>query len=207
MAVIRKAWTSNGRFTHHGQRWQYDDIVVEPEPVQRPHPPLWLAAGSEASIRRAAREGYNLLLDQIASTEQIIARVALFREECAKAGRAYDPSMVGVARALQLIHDESERKAAYETRARVVERIGDIAQGTRKDVPIEQDDAPLLGLPGEVIAQIRWLQTGGVENILLVDPNASVANLRAFAAEVMPAFGLAPPGYCGVSPALRTMRA
>ncbi len=188
MEVIRKAWTSEGRFSHRGRRWRFEDIVVEPEPVQRPHPPLWLAAGSAASIRRAAREGYNLLLDQIASTDQIIERVALFREECARAGRAYAPAMVAVARGLQLIHTEEERAAAYATRARVVERIGDIAQGTRRDVPIEQDDAPLLGLPSEVIARLRRLEAGGVGYVLLVDPNASIAGLRAFAAEVMPAF-------------------
>jgi probable F420-dependent oxidoreductase len=186
--VIRRAWTSEGRFSHHGRRWRFEDIVVEPEPVQRPHPPLWLAAGSEGSIRRAAREGYNLLLDQIASTDQVIERVALFREECARAGRAYDPAMVGVARGLQLIRSEAERAAAYETRARVVERIGDIARGTRPGVPIEQDDAPLLGLPSEVVARLRRLEAGGVGHVLLVDPNASVASLRAFATEVMPAF-------------------
>jgi len=39
MEIIRKAWTSNGRFSHHGKRWHYDNIVVEPEPLQRPHPP------------------------------------------------------------------------------------------------------------------------------------------------------------------------
>ncbi|MGE3649859.1 MAG: LLM class flavin-dependent oxidoreductase, partial [Reyranellaceae bacterium] len=63
--VIRKAWTTPGRFSHRGRRWSFDDIVVEPAPLQRPHPPLWLAAGSPDSIRRAAREGYNLLLDQL----------------------------------------------------------------------------------------------------------------------------------------------
>ena len=82
MEIIRKAWTSEGRFSHHGKRWHYDNIVVEPEPLQRPHPPLWLAAGSRDSIRRAAREGYNLLLDQLAQTDQIIERIAIFREEC-----------------------------------------------------------------------------------------------------------------------------
>ena len=55
MEIIRKAWTSEGRFSHHGKRWHYDNIVVEPEPLQRPHPPLWLAAGSHDSVRRAAR--------------------------------------------------------------------------------------------------------------------------------------------------------
>src|SRR6266404_1565854 len=65
--VIRKAWTSEGRFSHHGKRWHFENVVVEPSPVQRPHPPFWLGAGSAESIRRAAREGYNLLLDQLGS--------------------------------------------------------------------------------------------------------------------------------------------
>ncbi|RYI98544.1 MAG: LLM class flavin-dependent oxidoreductase [Acetobacteraceae bacterium] len=185
--VIRKAWTSEERFSHHGKRWHYDNVVVEPAPIQQPHPPLWLAAGSTESIRRAARDGFNLLLDQLASVEQIIERVAIFRAECERVGRAYDGRMVAVARALQMIHTEEERAAAYETRKRVVGVIGDLHKG-RKAASIEEDDAALLGTPAEIIARIRRLEAGGVETILLVDPNASIANLRAFAAEVMPSF-------------------
>ncbi|HYD07976.1 MAG TPA: LLM class flavin-dependent oxidoreductase [Reyranella sp.] len=192
MEVIRKAWTTphdknGGRFSHHGKRWHYDNIVVEPEPLQRPHPPLWLAAGSHDSIRRAAREGYNLLLDQLAQTHQIIQRIAIFREECEKVGRAYDPLMVATARPLQMIHHESERAAAYETRKRVLSVIGDLARDKLAD-RVEDDTAPLLGLPDEVIARLKELEAGGATNILLVDPNASVRNLQAFAREVMPAF-------------------
>ena len=187
MEIIRKAWTTEGRFSHRSKHWHYENIVVEPEPLQRPHPPLWLAAGSHDSIRRAAREGYNLLLDQLAQTDQIIQRIAIFREECAKVGRAYDPLMVATARPLQMIHHESERAAAYETRKRVLSVIGDLARDKLAD-RVEDDTAPLLGLPDEVIARLKELEAGGATNILLVDPNASVANLRAFAREVMPAF-------------------
>jgi len=187
MEVIRKAWTSQGRFSHHGKRWRYDNIVVEPEPMQRPHPPLWLAAGSPDSVRRAARDGYNLLLDQLAQTDQIVRRIALFREECERIGRTYDPCMVATARALQMIHGESERAAAYETRKRVLGVIGDLARDKLAD-RVEDDTAPLLGTPDEVIARLKQLEAGGATNILLVDPNASLANLRAFAREVMPAF-------------------
>jgi alkanesulfonate monooxygenase SsuD/methylene tetrahydromethanopterin reductase-like flavin-dependent oxidoreductase (luciferase family) len=187
MEIIRKAWTTEGRFSHHGKRWHYDNIVVEPEPLQRPHPPLWLAAGSPDSVRRAAREGYNLLLDQLAQIDQIIRRIALFREECERVGRAYDPAMVATARPLQMIHGESERAAAYETRKRVLRTIGDLARDKLPD-RIEDDTAPLLGTPDEVIARLKELEAGGATNILLVDPNASVGNLRAFAREVMPAF-------------------
>jgi alkanesulfonate monooxygenase SsuD/methylene tetrahydromethanopterin reductase-like flavin-dependent oxidoreductase (luciferase family) len=187
MEIIRKAWTTTGRFSHHGKRWRYDNIVVEPEPMQRPHPPLWLAAGSHDSIRRAAREGYNLLLDQLAQIDQIIQRIAIFREECERVGRAYHPDMVATARPLQMIHHESERAQAYETRKRVLGVIGDLARDRLAD-RVEDDTAPLLGLPEEVIARLKQLEAGGATNILLVDPNASVANLRAFAREVMPAF-------------------
>jgi alkanesulfonate monooxygenase SsuD/methylene tetrahydromethanopterin reductase-like flavin-dependent oxidoreductase (luciferase family) len=192
MEIIRKAWTTphdenGGRFSHHGKRWHYENIVVEPEPLQRPHPPLWLAAGSHDSIRRAAREGYNLLLDQLAQTDQIIQRIAIFREECEKVGRAYDPLMVATARPLQMIHHESERAAAYATRKRVLSVIGDLARDKLPD-RVEDDTASLLGTPDEVIAKLKELEAGGATNILLVDPNASVANLRAFAREVMPAF-------------------
>jgi alkanesulfonate monooxygenase SsuD/methylene tetrahydromethanopterin reductase-like flavin-dependent oxidoreductase (luciferase family) len=187
MEVIRKGWTSEARFSHHGKRWHYDNIVVEPAPLQRPHPPLWLAAGSPDSIRRAAREGYNLLLDQLAQTDQIVRRIALFKEECEKAGRAYHPGMVATARALQMIHSESERAEAYATRKRVLGVIGDLARDKLAD-RVEDDTAPLLGTPEEIIARLKELEAGGATNILLVDPNASVRNLQAFAREVMPSF-------------------
>jgi alkanesulfonate monooxygenase SsuD/methylene tetrahydromethanopterin reductase-like flavin-dependent oxidoreductase (luciferase family) len=190
--IIRKAWATphdknGGRFSHHGKRWHYDNIVVEPSPVQRPHPPLWLAAGSHDSVRRAAREGYNLLLDQLAQVDQIAQRIAVFREECEKTGRPYHANMVATARPLQMIHDESEREAAYATRKRVVSVIGDLARDKLPD-RIEDDTAPLLGTADEIIARLKELEAGGATNILLVDPNASVGNLRAFAREVMPAF-------------------
>ncbi len=187
MQIIRKAWTSEGRFSHRGKLWHYDNIVVEPEPQQRPHPPLWLAAGSHDSIRRAAQEGYCLLLDQLASVDQVIERVAIFREECERIGRRYDPMMVGVTRALQMLHSEDERAAAIATRKRVVSVIGDLAKGARPN-SIEEDDAPLLGTPAEIISRLRRLEAGGVANILMADPAATPASLRAFAQQVMPAF-------------------
>ncbi len=198
MEVIRKAWMSEGRFSHHGKHWHFDNIVVEPAPVQRPHPPFWLGAGSQESIRRAAREGYNLLLDQLGSIDLTIERVAAFREECARIGRDYDPMMVGVTRGLQIARTPEERRQALETRAQVVKNIGGLARGpgaARYHDPakitgaeIERDDAPLLGTPEEIIARLRRLEAGGIEHVLLVDPKASLASLRAFSAEIMPAF-------------------
>src|SRR6202167_4609851 len=167
MTVIRKAWTSEGRFSHHGKRWNFENVVVEPAPVQRPHPPFWLGAGSEESIRRAAREGYNLLLDQIGSTDLTIERVALFREECAKTGRRYDPLMVGATRGLQILSSEAERPQALAQRQQVLKTVGSLARGKGSDrytdpskftgAAEEIDDAPLLGTPPEIVARLKRL--------------------------------------------------
>jgi hypothetical protein len=55
MEVIRKAWTSEGRFSHHGRRWRYDDIVVEPDrcsaPTRRSGSPP--GARAQSAARRA----------------------------------------------------------------------------------------------------------------------------------------------------------
>ena len=201
MEVIRKAWTTQGRFSYQGKRWRFDNVIVEPSPIQQPHPPFWLGAGSADSIRRAAREGYNLLLDQIAPTELIIDRVHTFRQECQRIGRPYDPMMVGVTRGLQIVHNEEERKRAIVTRRNVLKNIGDLARGPgaehyanikEDEESFVLDDAPLLGTPEEIIARLKRLEAGGVENVLFAAPGASVAGLRTFAEEIMPAFDREP---------------
>ena len=116
MEVIRRAWAGKDRFSYRGKWWRYDNIVVEPVPIQQPHPPFWMGAGSPESIKRAAREGYNLLLDQIAPIDMVIDRVRIFREECQAIGRRYDPMMVGVTRGLQIVHNDEERKRAILSR-------------------------------------------------------------------------------------------
>jgi alkanesulfonate monooxygenase SsuD/methylene tetrahydromethanopterin reductase-like flavin-dependent oxidoreductase (luciferase family) len=194
--VIRKAWTSNGRFSHHGKRWHFENVVVEPAPVQRPYPPFWLGAGSAESIRRGAREGYNLLLDQIGSTDLTIERVAIFREECAKIGRRYDPMMIGVTRGLQIVRSPEERQKALATRTQVIKNIGALARGpgaerytNPESYAAAEDDAPLLGTPEEIAAKLKRLEEGGVGYVLVVDPAPSPATLAAFSREIMPALG------------------
>src|SRR5215472_558992 len=71
LAVILKAWTADEPFSHRGQYWQFDNIVVEPPTAQRPHPPIWMGAGGEDSIRRVAAQGFNLLLGQYASPKDV----------------------------------------------------------------------------------------------------------------------------------------
>ena len=71
LAVLVKAWTADAPFSHAGRYWRFDDIVVEPPTAQRPHPPIWMGAGGEESVRRVAALGCNLLLGQYASPASV----------------------------------------------------------------------------------------------------------------------------------------
>jgi alkanesulfonate monooxygenase SsuD/methylene tetrahydromethanopterin reductase-like flavin-dependent oxidoreductase (luciferase family) len=80
-------WKRKQRFSHEGRFWRFKNVVVEPPPMQAPHPPLWTGAGSPASIKRAAQRGHNLILDQFASTSMLCERIALYQAEAAACGR------------------------------------------------------------------------------------------------------------------------
>jgi alkanesulfonate monooxygenase SsuD/methylene tetrahydromethanopterin reductase-like flavin-dependent oxidoreductase (luciferase family) len=76
LAVILQAWSADQPFSHEGRFWHYHEIVVEPPTAQKPHPPVWIAAGNPEAVRKVAAVGANLLLDQFASTEAIGAGTA-----------------------------------------------------------------------------------------------------------------------------------
>lgn len=201
VAFLRKAWTTEGRFSFEGKYWQFADVVIEPTPAQRPHPPFWVAAGSADSIRRAAQGNFNLLLDQIASFEETAERVALYRKTLTDAGFAYDPRRVGVTRALHIVNTEEERERAYAIRREVLKAIGGLDRGSVKgpgaqpetfaDPRLAADASTLIGTPAEIVAKLKRLQAMGVEHVLLMDVIGSRDTLRQFAAEVMPAFAAA----------------
>ena len=201
IAVIRKAWTTKGRFSYDGTWWHYDNIVVEPAPIQQPHPPFWLGAGSAESIRRAAREGYNLLLDQIAPIDVIIDRVRIFREECAERrpglrpddGRGHPRAADRAQRRGAQARDPDPPRGPEEyrrPRARPRRRALPPHQGRCRFVRTRRRAAARH--PEEIIAQLKRLEAGGVHNVLFAAPGAAVAGLRTFAEEIMPAFDASP---------------
>jgi probable F420-dependent oxidoreductase len=54
--VLKALWTEQAA-SLEGEYWRLDGTGMEPKPVQKPHPPLWYGAHSEAAMTRAARHG------------------------------------------------------------------------------------------------------------------------------------------------------
>ena len=196
MEVIRKAWTTEGRFSHHGKRWHFDDVVCEPATAQQPHPPFWMAAGRAESLQYAAREGYNLFLDQFQTFDVIFKRLRIYKQAMAAAGRKYDPLGVAVARGLLIANTDAEREALIAKRMKmldVMNAFGRSPKGDQKSSMVSDDDlykatveGTLIGTPDEIIERLQSMQAEGVEYVLLAV--AAPEALRTFAKEIMPAF-------------------
>lgn len=197
LSVILRAFTSNEPFSHRGRYWRFDEILVEPPPAQRPHPPLWMAASSAESIRACARRGGNLLLDQFAAPELIGERIALYRRELEAAGHVFDPMRVAVARNFWVAADAEERAAALHRQAQANERLLALSRGPASrpsshilgysDKPGAREAHALIGTPDEIAAKLAALRDAGVDYVLL-SGQGSRGNLRRFARDIMPAF-------------------
>ncbi len=54
--AMRALWTT-APATFKGEFFSFEDAVMEPRPVQQPHPPIWVGGRSDAALARAARFG------------------------------------------------------------------------------------------------------------------------------------------------------
>tara|TARA_Y100001001_G_C7988685_1_gene302155 strand:+ start:812 stop:1723 length:912 start_codon:yes stop_codon:yes gene_type:complete len=188
LEVMMKAWTSDTPWSHKGTYWQYDDIVVEPPSVQKPHPKLWMGAGSPRSITQVADYGFDMLLGQYDSFETIVEEVNLFKSLVEAKGETFDPMRVGVARSVNIVDTKAEYDAAIDARMAGRRRTQNLAQ--RPDFEDTREIAELgtiYGTPDQVAEKIQDLKDAGIEYILLNCP-AGIETLRRFAKEVMPAF-------------------
>jgi alkanesulfonate monooxygenase SsuD/methylene tetrahydromethanopterin reductase-like flavin-dependent oxidoreductase (luciferase family) len=178
LEVLLKAWSSDARFSHHGTYWRFNDIVVEPPPARRPHPAIWMGAGSERSIRQVAERGFNLLLGQYAAPDEVAHNIAVYRSAVEAAGRRFDPMQVGVTRAFFVTDSAAEREAALERRLQ--NRLRQLKLATQPDGtvlggPDRATGDPnqvnlasaMYGTPDEIAERLRALEQAGVGYVLL----------------------------------------
>jgi alkanesulfonate monooxygenase SsuD/methylene tetrahydromethanopterin reductase-like flavin-dependent oxidoreductase (luciferase family) len=61
LEIVRRCWTEDRPFSYEGKRWQLPDVWINPKPVQKPHPPVFIPAPySEVALDRVARLGVDV---------------------------------------------------------------------------------------------------------------------------------------------------
>ena len=83
--VCRRLW-SEDTVEHHGRFFDFDPVMFEPKPVQRPGPPLHIGGDGPAALRRAATVGDGWI-PMNHTFEEMPEKVALLAELRERAGR------------------------------------------------------------------------------------------------------------------------
>ena len=168
LLACRELWTKEApRFD--GKYVKFANILFEPKPVQKPHPPIWVGGESGPALRRTARLGdgwYPIGTNpqhRLDSMKRFQAGVERLRRLTREAGR--DPAQIALA----------YRVSSWG-----------------KTLPARADDGERRLFSGEtadVVADLKALEEFGVGHVDFnfdgATADAMIANMRRFREEVL----------------------
>jgi alkanesulfonate monooxygenase SsuD/methylene tetrahydromethanopterin reductase-like flavin-dependent oxidoreductase (luciferase family) len=203
-------WDAEDSASYSGRFFQFEGAALWPKPVQRPHPPLWVAGRSGASIVRAAELGLNLATWPVTGPDSIVEEaLQTFRSAQAPAPRVGDRQEFATMRMAYVSESEEAIDRALET-ILVNHRIGRYLHSDalgRMDsrgyvepepLPVEPSREELLqnlivGSPEACRAKVERYARMGVDHLIVqmdfgLDQEETLASMNLFADAVLPAF-------------------
>ena len=192
--IIRALWTGEP-LTRHGRFFRLDNVELSTLPVQQPHPPIWVGAQVEASVRRAARVGDAWYAAPFPTHREFIDLYQAYREErAAYANRAL--AAIPVRREVYIADNPAEAEAAVAAGAS--SRYGmyrtwglDVDDGLGQSDWL--DNRFVLGSPSDVAEGLSHLMDQVEHSHFVYKPQwpghdhaHAMAQLERFGAEVIP---------------------
>jgi alkanesulfonate monooxygenase SsuD/methylene tetrahydromethanopterin reductase-like flavin-dependent oxidoreductase (luciferase family) len=108
--IVLAAWTQE-RLSYRGRYFEFEGVEVLPKPLQKPHPPTWVAATSPPAIEWAAARGLSILMDPHSTHAEIAEKRGLYARELEKHGHTAAGRETPVARLLALGETRAEAEA------------------------------------------------------------------------------------------------
>jgi len=174
--IIKKLWTEND-VSFDGKYFQLRNATVEPKPVQRPHPSLWIGGNSEA-IRRVVAEMGDGWIPVLPTPERLASDVVDIKEKMERFGR--DP------RKLRVAYGGSGCALIAENEELVKKLAEPLVRSMGK--PMEKL-ACLIGTPEQCIQKTEQYRKAGAQNIVAGFYDfPSLYGMRLFAKSVISHF-------------------
>jgi alkanesulfonate monooxygenase SsuD/methylene tetrahydromethanopterin reductase-like flavin-dependent oxidoreductase (luciferase family) len=198
---------------YEGESFSMPCRNVVPKPLQKPHPPMWLACTNRKTIEVAARNGLGALAFSFVEPEEAKGWADTYysiikSEECVPLGHSVNANLAMVAGfSLHPDGDEARRRGTegfeffrYAINALVANdsipgrtRLWDEYMELQgRDLPTIE--APGIGTPAEYSTMLRGMQDAGVDQVIFLQQGGRIKHehicdsLELFAGEVMPEF-------------------
>lgn len=205
LELLIKLWTErdlswDGRF-----RSPLSNVTLEPRPIQAPHPPIYVAAGSVESVALPARLGIGVVITTLAVDNSVLQEMCNeYRRLWVEHGHAHEP-MVTI---LSHVHCAKTSQEGYEhlrkyqfdfQRWVFSKRFGgkpDEVELPPRILELEKPDSAIaVGSPTEVADRIgRQIELSGCDRFIYQGDYGGqpwpvvMESLTRFAEEVMPQF-------------------
>ncbi len=113
LEIILQAWTRD-TVDFIGAHFRIEGLKVRPKPLQKPHPPIWMAAISPESFTFAGERGFNLMCAPMLSADgnDLERNLQTYRE--ALRSKGHDPASKEIAAMLMVHVAEDAAKAEAE---------------------------------------------------------------------------------------------
>jgi alkanesulfonate monooxygenase SsuD/methylene tetrahydromethanopterin reductase-like flavin-dependent oxidoreductase (luciferase family) len=212
--VVNRLWSSDKPISHQGKYFQFENVAITPQPVQRPIP-IHIASFSRPTIELAARYGFGLVFAAFAATITlggVAEGVRFYKEACARNG--VKPGRLVSSYFIHFADTPEQERAARDRQMRYARECGGtVSPGDRNTAPKSYDyyhdfkdkmratkpedldhRSILLGTAPRIIETLKTMEAIGFDEVILyfgvgLKPHAQVRDEMArFMSEVAPAF-------------------
>jgi F420-dependent oxidoreductase-like protein len=171
--LVRALWTEK-RTTFNGRYFRAEDAILEPKPVQKPHPPIMIGGGGEQLTLRAVAR----LADacNVAGAPEVVRhKYEVLHRHCEAEGRAYGEIERSNIISFVMARDEAALAAK------------------RASLAVPDQFYGFAGTVAQVTDLVGRYRDAGVQLLISSAYKNDVETLELLAGEVMPAFRSTPP--------------
>ena len=211
LQIIPGAWTEE-MFEFEGKHYQIPPREVIPKPVQKPHPPIWVAARSPITFDYAVENGCNIMSWPLTRP---FSEAELYKQRLVESMAAHPDKprpRFAMMRHTAVYTHSSERKACIDAVVHVLgqfenlfRNLGDVYNGFPRRIPLEElsgreqydrtmlEENLMFGSPDEVVEKLSRYRELGVDEFIYyasmgLDHDLQKKSLQRFCDRVMPAF-------------------
>lgn len=173
LALMKMCWTEE-KIEFDGSHWRLEEASMEPKPVQKPHPPVWLGGNHPDALKRAVRLADGFFGAASQTTAAFTQQVEAIKLELFEQGR--DPASFRIAKRVCVHVDDDEALARERIAAALARNYG------RRGL----EDVAVAGTPKTCVEELRNVVDAGAELILLNPLVDDTQQMERLAAEVVP---------------------
>jgi len=181
LEVVKRLWTEDS-VTYNGEHAHLRNAVLDPKPIQKPHPPIWIGGSSSAILKTVARWGDGWI-PVLPSPRQLTEGITWIKKEMVKARREPEKLQIAYGGSGCLVIGEDDNE---------VSRISKPLFASPKESSGMSNC--IIGTPDQCVAKIEQYRRAGANMIVagLYD-FPSLKGLKLFAEKVMPHFKMGEP--------------